>query len=80
VDPSYPTRFESFRRGTAAGVVLTAIALGLREALEEPVAKPGIVREIDDDDPFPPDVPIEVHMEWGDPHDTWVVVRPWLLK
>jgi hypothetical protein len=78
-DSHAPTRFEAFRRGTAAGVVLTAISIGLREALEEPADRPGIVREIELDDPFPPDVPIELHLDWDKPEEAWVVLRPWLL-
>jgi hypothetical protein len=73
------TLFDSWRRHTASGVVLTAIALGLREALEEPSEEVAIVQ--DAPDPFgPPEQPIELHLEWGSPEDTWVVVRPWLLR
>lgn len=73
------TLFESWRRHTATGVVLTAIALGLREALEEPNDEPAIVQEADDD-LFGPPRGMELHLEWGAPADTWVVLRPWLLR
>jgi hypothetical protein len=78
-DDEAPTRFEQWRRRTATGVVLSAIALGLREALEGPRDKPAIVQEYEED-PIREDDPIELHMEWGSPADTWVVVRPWLLR
>lgn len=71
------TRFDAWRRRTATGVVLTAIALGLREALEEPHDEPVVVQEADE--PFGPEEAIELHLEWGSPAETWVVIRPWLL-
>ena len=77
-DVPAPTRFESWRRTTATGVVLTAIAFGLREALEEPGDRPGIVQE-HDEPLFREDEAVEVHLDWGRPEEGWAVVRPWLL-
>lgn len=57
--------------------MLTSVALGLREALDRPTDKPAIVREVDGW--FTGDDPIELHLE-PKPVDTWVVVRPWLLR
>ena len=65
------------QRGLAAGAVLTSVALGLREALSGPSEKPPIVREIDGW--FSGNDPIELHLE-PRPEDTWVVLRPWLLR
>jgi hypothetical protein len=72
------TRFDSWRRRSATGVVLTAIALGLREALEEKSEDEAIVQYVDD--VYGPPTGLDLHLEWGTPEEAWVVVRPWLLK
>jgi len=72
------TRFDSWRRRSATGAVLTAIVLGLREALEDKGEDEAIVQYVDD--VTGPPTGLDLHLEWGSPQDTWVVVRPWLLR
>lgn len=68
----------SWRRHTASGAVLTAVALGLRHAVDE--RADGEARVADAPRPAPdPDTPIDLHFDPRGPDDTWVVVRPWLL-
>lgn len=62
-------------------VVATAITFGLRDSLDGPKDEAPIVQEVDDgllgldDEP-----PVDLHLEWGSPDETWVVVRPWGRK
>ena len=60
------------------GAVLTGMALGLRQALEEPEERPPIVVDAGEQ-PFWPPRPLELHFLPDAPAQTWVVVRPWLL-
>ncbi len=68
----------SWRRRTASGVLLTSMALGLREALDEPEEEPQVLID-SGGEPFGPAHPVEVHFDPAGPAHTWVVVRPWLL-
>ena len=68
----------AWRRRTASGVLLTSMALGLREALEDPEEEPHELIE-SGGEPFRPTDPVEVHFDPAGPAYTWVVVRPWLL-
>jgi hypothetical protein len=81
-EPEFPepaaTRFDHWRRRTATGVVLSAIALGLREALEEKADDDAIVQYVDD--VYGPPTGLDLHLEWGRPEEAWVVIRPWLLQ
>ena len=72
------TRFEAWRRRSATGALLTAIARGLREVFEGRQDPPAIVMEAPGEPPGPPR-PVEVHLEPGLPADSWAVARPWLL-
>lgn len=69
-----PRRFNEWRKRSATGVVMSGIALGLREALELPDQRPAIVAEAPGD-PTDPDRPIELHFDPDDPAATVAVVR-----
>ena len=56
---------------------MTAVSLGMRDALDGPAEPPAIVREMDGW--FSGNDPIELHLE-PRPEETWVVLRPWLLR
>jgi hypothetical protein len=73
-----PPAIEEWRRRSATGAILTGIAFGLRQALEEPRDEPAIVVEAPGEPPGPPQ-PMELHMDPDRPEETWVIVRPWLL-
>lgn len=70
------TNFERWRRRSATGAVLTAVALGLREALEPKREEPGIVMPAPEDD-FEP---VDLFLDPDSPEGTWVIIRPWLLN
>ena len=72
------SRLPAWRRHTASGVLITAVALGLRDALEAPSEEARVVVDASGDPVFPTD-PLELHFDPDDPSDTWVIVRPWLL-
>ena len=57
---------------------MSAIALGLQEALEPKDDEAPIVIEADGD-PFDDD-PVTAFLVPGMPEASWVVVRPWLLN
>jgi hypothetical protein len=68
-----------WRRRTATGMVASAIAIGLREALEGPRdEEPPIVIDADGDPAR--DDPLEINLFPGHPEMSWVVVRPWLME
>lgn len=69
----------TWQQRTAAGAVLTAMTLGVRDAVDHRDDDVAIVQEIDLP-PFDPDAPVELHVERGGPGDSWVVIRPWLLR
>lgn len=59
-------------------VVATAITFGLRQAFDGPKDEAPIVQELDDGlEGLGLEPPVELHLEWGSPNETWVVVRPW---
>lgn len=66
---------------TAAAALLAALSLGVRDALASSGDRdrPPIVHEMQDDWPGP-ERAIELHLEPGRPDDSWVVIRPWLLR
>lgn len=66
-----------WRKRTATGMVASAIAIGLREALEEQRDdEPPIVIDAAGDPPDPE--PLEVNLFPDHPELSWVVVRTWL--
>ena len=67
-----------WRRRTASGVVLTAVALGLRSAVDERGDDEAVVVDAPTTRPDPND-PVDLHFDPRGPADTWVVVRPWLV-
>ncbi|HMC38776.1 MAG TPA: hypothetical protein VKI19_03880 [Acidimicrobiales bacterium] len=72
-----PPRIEAWRRRSAAGAVLTGIALGLQQALEKRKEEPSIVMETSGEPPQ--DLPVEADFEYGRPRQSVVQIRPWLL-
>ena len=72
------TPFASWRRHTATGMVLSAIALGLQEALEPKEDNPPLIIEADGEPED--DEPISAYLVPGMPEASWVVIRPWLLN
>jgi hypothetical protein len=67
-----------WRRRTASGVVLTCIALGLQEALEDAKNVPAIVQPAPGGPPGPE--PIDLYMDPDHPEYTVAVIRPWLWR
>jgi hypothetical protein len=68
-----------WRKRTATGMVASAIAIGLREALEEPKDEdPPIVIDADGQ-PLDPES-VEVNLFPDHPEMSWVVIRPSLLR
>jgi hypothetical protein len=68
-----------WRKRTATGMVASAIAMGLRDALEEPKdEEPPIVIDADGE-PVDPE-PLEVNLFPDHPELSWVVIRPYLLN
>ncbi len=71
-----PPPIERFR-ATALGAVFAAGLLGLRDALETPLAdEPAIVRDWSGEPPFSD--PIVLRLDPEHPEDSIVMVRPWL--
>ena len=68
----------AWRRRTASGVVLTAIALGVRDGLAVPSDPEAVVAgapaERRDPDTF-----LDLYFDARGPAETWAVVRPWLI-
>lgn len=67
-----------WRRRTASGVVLTAVALGLRTATGEQGGDEAVVTDAPRERPEVGNA-LDLHFDPRGPDDTWVVVRPWLL-
>ena len=68
-----------WRKRTATGMVASAIAIGLRDALEDPKdEEPPIVIDADGE-PLEPEA-LEVNLFPEHPELSWVVVRPWAKK
>ncbi len=74
VEGGDPLRFDSWRRRSATGAVLTGIAMGLQQALVEPKPQPAIVIEASGE-PVDPDAPIELHFDPDHPSATVAIVR-----
>ncbi|HZT66806.1 MAG TPA: hypothetical protein VFA11_13545 [Acidimicrobiales bacterium] len=74
-----PPAVERWRQRSAAGAVLTGIALGLREALGGPHDQPAIVMDAPGEPPGPPQ-PVELKLDPDSPAGTVVVLRPWLMR
>lgn len=68
-----------WRRHTASGVVVTAISLGLRTAVDERPAGEAVVEDVPGD-AHDPSVPLELHFDERGPDETWAVARPWRLR
>lgn len=77
IEPS--TAVQRFRRNTAAGAVLSGMALGLREVFD-PVEREEA--PIVQDAPGEPDVPrhVDAHLDPDDPTASSVTVRPWVAE
>ena len=69
-----PLRFNSWMKRSAAGAVMTGIAVGLQQALELPRQEPAIVIEASGE-PDDPNRPIDLHFDPDSPADTVAVIR-----
>jgi hypothetical protein len=69
-------RVRALRR-SAAGAILSGIALGLRDVLEVERQEPAIMIETSGEPPR--DLPVEADIESGPARNSVVKVRPWLL-
>jgi hypothetical protein len=67
-----------WRQRTAAGAVVTALAIGVREVLE-PERRDEIVEEIDTDGLLDPTLPVRYIHVAGAPKASVAIARPWLL-
>ena len=77
VHTGLPPKFESWRRRSATGAILTGFALGLQQAFGKEHEQPSIVMETSGDPPT--DLPVEADMELSRPRQSVVNIRPWLL-
>jgi len=73
-----PPKFESWRRRSATGAILTGFALGLQQAFSKEHEQPSIVMETSGDPPT--DLPVEADMELARPRQSVVTIRPWLVR
>ena len=73
-----PPRLEAWRRRSATGILLTGIALGLREALEPKLDPPAIIMEAPGEPPG--DRALEAEVDRDRPDESVLVIRPWLLR
>ena len=73
-----PTTPAPWRRRTASGAVVTAMTLGLREAIGERPAGEAIVADVPGDS-YDPLAALELHLDERGPSEAWAVARPWLL-
>lgn len=71
-------RARGWRKGTAAGMVVTALALGVQQVLE-PEQRDPIVEEIELD-AADHHQPVTVLLVPGNPRATVALVRSWLLR
>ena len=72
-----PSRVESWRKRSAAGAIMTGIAIGFQQVFEKEREEPAITM-ITSGDP-PRDLPVEAEVEHGRPRRSVVNIRPWLL-
>jgi hypothetical protein len=73
-----PGRLEAWRRRSVTGMLLTGIALGLREALEPKREEAAIMTEAPGEPPG--DKALEVNVDSSRPAESVMVIRPWLLR
>jgi hypothetical protein len=73
-----PPKVERWRRRTATGAILTGFAFGLREALEPERNDPPIIVQVSGDPVG--ELPVEAHLDDGQPSESVVMIRPWLLE
>jgi hypothetical protein len=75
-DSDQSLRFDRWRKRSAAGVMMSGIALGLQEALTLPRQDPPFVIQASGE----PDAegPIDLQFDPDDPSSTVAVIRPWL--
>jgi hypothetical protein len=73
-----PRAVEAWRRRSVTGVLLTGIALGLREVLEPKKDQPAIVAEVPGEPPG--EKALDVSVDTIRPAESVVLVRPWLLQ
>ncbi|HEX3565975.1 MAG TPA: hypothetical protein VHU17_11435 [Acidimicrobiales bacterium] len=76
--PGDPLRFDRWRRRSAAGAMMTGIAFGMQEALDQKRKEPPIVQQVDGDPG--PQGPIELQFDPDHPEKTVAVIRPWLMN
>jgi hypothetical protein len=69
-----PLRFNNWMKRSAAGAVMTGIAVGLQQALELPRQQPAFVIEASGE-PEDPDRPIDLHFDPDSPADTVAIIR-----
>jgi hypothetical protein len=72
-----PRKVEAWRQRSAAGAILTGMALGLQQALGTERNEPAIVVQTSGDPPR--DLPVEADFEFRRPRQSVVNIRPWLL-
>ena len=73
-----PAPIEAWRRRSLAGMLLTGIAFGLREALEPKPQEAAIVADAPGEPPG--DKAVEVNVDSVRPAESVMVIRPWLLR
>jgi hypothetical protein len=73
-----PSPIERWRRRSVTGMLLTGIALGLREALEPKRDEPAIMAEAPGEPPG--DKALDVSVDTDRPNESVLVIRPWLLR
>jgi hypothetical protein len=73
-----PAPLEAWRRRSIAGMLMTGIALGLREALEPKREQAAIVADAPGDPPG--SQAVEVNVDADRPAESVLVLRPWLLR
>lgn len=71
------SRFDTWRRRSAAGAIMTGIARGLQGVFEKEKEEPSIVQETSGDPPT--DLPVQADVQQGRARHSVVNIRPWLL-
>ena len=69
-----PLRFNSWMKRSAAGAIMTGIAVGLQQALELPRQEPAFVIEASGE-PDDPNRPIDLRFDPDSPADTVAIIR-----
>lgn len=78
VGPAPAGRFDSWRRRSATGAILSGIALGLQQTFDPDPERPAIVATAPEG-PSEQDRPLDLYLDPDRPEEAWAVVRPWLL-